>query len=205
MPGISLAKGQRVSLEKADGGALKSVCIGLNWGAIPTGGFLGMGRGTKAVDLDASVGTYGANGVLQEKIFFGHLRSRDGSIVHSGDDRVGDTDGDDGLDNEVIVLNLDRIPESTTQIAFVLDSYNNIEFDKIPHAALRIYEGTPDRVDNVLAEYNIANDSEFAGAISMIMGKVYRHNGSWKFNAIGQATRASKLEETLKIFEQAHM
>lgn len=205
MPGISLSKGQRVSLEKADGGALKSVCIGLNWGAIPSGGILGFGGGTKAVDLDASVGLYNKDGRLTEKVFFGKLKSSDGSIVHSGDDRVGDTDGDDGLDNEVIVLNLESIPESTAQIAFVLDSYNNIKFDKIPHAALRVYEGTPDRVDNVLAEYNIANDSEFSGAISMIMGKVYRHNGAWKFNAIGQATNASNLDGTLKIFEQAHM
>jgi len=196
---ISLSKGQKVSLVKENGAKLDKICIGLNWGAIK-----GM-FGHKAVDLDASVGLFSAAGTLTETIYFGNLTGANGAVKHSGDDRVGDTGGDDGIDNEVIVIDLARLSEDVNQIAFVLDSYNNIKFDKIPHASIRIYEGTPERVDNVLATYNIANDSSFAGAISMIMGKVYRHNSEWKFSAIGESTRSSKLKETLEVFKNNHL
>lgn len=200
MSAITLQKGSRVSLAKADGSALTKVCIGLNWGAIETGGFLGMGKSHKAVDLDASIGVFDAAGKLTEKVYFGRLTGAGGAIKHSGDDRVGDTDGDDGLDNEVIVVDLTALPASAAQLAVVLDSYDNTKFDKIPHASIRVYEGTPTRVNNVLATYDIANDSTFTDAVSMIMGKLYNHNGAWKFNAIGESTTAKRLDETLRIF-----
>lgn len=196
---ISLSKGQKVSLVKEDGSKLTNICIGLNWGAIK-----GM-FGHKAVDLDASVGLFTTSGTLTETVYFGNLTGANGAVKHSGDDRVGDTNGDDGLDNEVIVIDLARLKEEVSQIAFVLDSYNNIKFDKIPHASIRIYEGTPGRVDNVLATFDIANDSGFSGAISMIMGKVYRHGSDWKFNAIGEPTRAKKLAESLDIFKSNYL
>lgn len=205
MSGIILAKGQRVSLAKTDGTALTKVCIGLNWGAIEKSGLLGFGAKKVAVDLDATVGCFSSNGNLNEAISFKKLKSNNGSIVHSGDDLTGDMDGDDGLDNEVITVNLEAVDSATETLAFILNSFNGQDFKDIPFATIRIYEGTPERVDNILATYDIANDSKFAGSVSMIMGKFYRHNGNWKFNAIGEPDNTRRLEETLETVKRSYL
>lgn len=205
MSGISLAKGQRVSLAKADGSALTKVCVGLNWGAIEKSGMFGFGKSKEAVDLDATVGCFSANGNLNEAVSFKKLRSNNGAIQHSGDDLTGDMDGDDGLDNEVITVNLEAVDSATNTLAFILNSFQGHDFKDIPFATIRIYEGTPERVDNVLATYDIANDSKFAGSVSMIMGKFYRHNGAWKFNAIGEPDSTRRLEETLDTVKRNYL
>jgi tellurium resistance protein TerZ len=198
---ISLVKGQKISLEKSGGGTLQNICVGLNWGAIDGKGFFG-GKKKVAVDLDASCAMFDANGQVLDVIYFGNLKSKDGSIIHSGDDVTGDVDGDDGLDNEVIVVNLPKIPASTDKIVFVLNSFKGQDFATVPFAAIRIYEGSPEVVNNVLAKYDIARDSKFSGSVSMVMGRFYRHNGAWKFVALGEPTQDKKLEETINTVQQ---
>ncbi len=193
---ISLQKGQRISLEKG-GKGLERMCVGVNWGAIEKKSLFGKIK-KEAVDLDASAGLFGENQQLLDVVYFGQLGSKCGSIRHSGDDLTGDIDGDDDLDNEVIVVDLSRVPANVAQIVFVLNSFQGQDFASIPFASIRIYEGTPDRVDNVIATYDVANDATFAGKVSMIMGKAYRHNGSWKFTSIGDSTPDRKLEQTLQ-------
>jgi len=192
---ISLAKGQKISLEKSGGGKLNNFCIGANWGAIATKGFFG-GDKKKAVDLDLSVGLFDAKKTLSSIIYFGNLS--ESGILHSGDDTTGDVDGDDGLDNEVININLSQISSNIEQVVFVLNSFRGEDFAKIPFASIRLYEGTPDRVDNIVATFDIASDAKFAGYVSMILGKLYRRNGEWKFSAIGEPTKDKKLEQTLQ-------
>ncbi len=192
---INLVKGQKISLEKSGGGKLTSFCIGANWGAISKKGFFG-GEKKEAVDLDLSVGLFNANKELTNIVYFGNLNAN--GIKHSGDDTVGDVDGDDGLDNEVISINLNSIPADVEQAVFVLNSYEGHDFATIPFASIRLYEGTPDRVDDISATFNIASDSKFSGYVSMVLGKIYRRNGEWKFSAIGEPTRDKKLEQTLQ-------
>lgn len=193
--GISLQKGQRISLDKDDGGQISQLCVGVNWGAIEKTGFFG-GKKKQAVDLDASCATYGANKEVLEVVYFGQLQGQ--GIKHSGDDRTGDVDGDDGLDNEVLVVNLSQVSSAAEQIVFVLNSFQGQDFKTIPFASIRLYEGTPTRVDNVLATFDIANDPKFAGSVSMVLGKLYKNKGKWKFSAIGETTQDRKLEGTLK-------
>ena len=200
---ISLTKGQRISLEKDGGGQLRHMCVGVNWGAIEKKGFFKTKK--EAVDLDASVGMFSESGNAVGTVYFGNLHSKCGGITHSGDDRTGDMDGDDGLDNEVIVVDLDRLDPSVNQLAFVLNSFQGHDFKDIPFARIRIYEGTPERVGKIYATFDIANDAKFAGSVSMIMGKLYRHNNAWKFSAIGESTRDRKLAETLNTFVQHYM
>ena len=200
---ISLQKGQRISLKKDSGSSLQNMCIGVNWGAIVKKGFFG-GQKVEAVDLDASVGIFDENGKCLDIVYFGQLRSKCGGIVHSGDDREGDVGGDDGLDNEVITINLGMLTPKASQLAFVLNSFQGHDFKDIPFARIRIYEGTPKRVDQEFAHFDIANDAAFKGAVSMIMGKLYKHNGEWKFNSIGQATRDRDLKQTLMSFSREY-
>ncbi|OJV22437.1 TerD family protein [Dyadobacter sp. 50-39] len=194
---INLTKGQRINLEKSNGSKLNNICVGINWGAIEKKGWLG-GVSKEAVDLDASCAVYDDTKKLREVIYFHNLKSTDGSIRHSGDDLTGDMGGDDGLDNEVITLDLSQLNSSVSYVAFVLNSFKGQDFGTIPFASIRIYEGTPKRVNEVFATYDIANGSGFAGHVSMVMGVFYKKNGEWKFNAIGEPTKDKKLEETIK-------
>ena len=196
---ISLEKGQRISLEK-NGSGLNKVCIGINWGAIEKKGFFGTKK--VAVDLDASVGLFNDQKALTDVVYFGQLKSKDGSITHSGDDTTGDMDGDDGLDNEIVSIELSRIPAQVTSVAVVLNSYKGQDFATIPFASIRLYEGTPSRVDNIIANYNIAHEPKFNGAVSMVLGVLYRHNADWKFRAVGEPTTDKKLENLLNTTAQ---
>ncbi|MDR0688574.1 MAG: TerD family protein [Prevotellaceae bacterium] len=193
---IKLEKGQRINLEKGSGGKLQNLCVGVNWGAIKKTNWLGF-KSVEAVDLDASCATFDASNKMQEIIYFRNLKSKNGSIRHSGDDLTGDMGGDDGLDNEVITVDLAKLPAEVEKIAFVLNSFRGHDFKTIPFASIRIYEGTPTRVNEVFATYDVANDATFAGSVSMVMGVFYKRNGEWKFNAIGEATRDKDLQGTL--------
>ena len=199
---INLVKGQRINLKKSNGDNLTSFCVGANWGMIESKGFFG-GISKKAVDLDLSVGMFDKNKNIAEIVYFGNLKAP--GIQHSGDDLTGDEDGDDGLDNEVIMVNLSQIPSDIEQVVFVLNSYQQQDFASIPFASIRLYEGLPERVNEVVATYNIASDTKFAGYVSMILGKLYRRNGEWKFSAIGEPTKDKKLEQTLETVKQKYL
>ncbi|RBQ02286.1 TerD family protein [Pedobacter miscanthi] len=202
---INLQKGQRISLEKSNGSKLQNVCVGINWGAIEKKGLFGFGSSKEAVDLDGSCALYNENKQLLEVVYFGNLKSKNGSVKHSGDDLTGDMGGDDGLDNEVITLDFAQLDANVSYVAFVLNSFRGHDFGTIPFASIRIYEGTTKRVNEVFAKYDIANGSNFAGHVSMVMGVFYKKNGEWKFNAIGEPTKDRKLEETVKTVTQNYL
>ena len=86
-----------------------------------------------------------------------------------------------------------------------MNSFRGHDFGIIPFASIRIYEGTPTRVNNIFATYNIAKGSDFPGHTSMVMGVFYRRNGEWKFNAIGEPTKDQKLEQTVVTVQQKYL
>lgn len=188
---VNLIKGQKISLKKDNGAVLTNFCVGANWGAITEKGFFR--DKIRPVDLDLSLAIFDRNKQLCDIVYFGKKAAP--GIFHSGNDLTGDVDGDDGLGNEIITIDLSKVANNVDQIFFVLNSYNQIEFDKIPFASIRLYEGTPKRVDRIFATYNIANDHTFAYKVSMILGKLYIRNGEWKFSAIGEPTRDRKLDD----------
>jgi len=188
---INLEKGQRINLEKSNGTRLQNICVGINWGAIEKKGLFGFGVTKEAVDLDASCALFNDQKQLEEVIYFGNLRSKNGSVRHSGDDLTGDMDGDDGLDNEIITLEL--------------PGFRGQDFGVIPFASIRIYEGTPTRVNEVFAKYDIAHGAGFAGHVSMVMGVFYKRNGEWKFNAIGEPTKDRDLQNTIKTVTEKYL
>ncbi|RKR83788.1 tellurium resistance protein TerZ [Mucilaginibacter gracilis] len=200
---INLQKGQRINLQKDNGNKLQSVCVGINWGAIVKKGFFGTTK--EAVDLDASCALFAEDKQLLDVIYFGNLTSKDGSVRHSGDDLTGDVDGDDGLDNEIITLNFTTLHPAVTYVAFMLNSFRGHDFGHIPFASIRIYEGTPTRVNEVFATYDIAHSPDFAGYVSMVMGVFYKRNDEWKFNAIGEPTKDKKLQETVNTVGQNYL
>jgi tellurium resistance protein TerZ len=190
---ISLVKGQKISLKKEDNTPLVNFCVGANWGVIEKKGFFGIKK--VAVDLDLSAILIG-NREFKDVVYYGNLKAQ--GVEHSGDDLVGDIDGDDGLDNEVIEVNLNKLDPDIDQIFFVLNSYKKQDFATIPFASIRLYEGKPDIVKKVFAKFNVAKDPKFAGYVSLILGKLYKRNGEWKFSAIGEPIKARDLKTTIE-------
>ena len=193
---IVLTKGQKIDLSKRDGTAMTHFSVGCNWGAIESGGFLGFGKKVEAVDLDASAICFDANGNPVDTVYYAKLNSdAPGFIRHSGDDRSGDVGGDDGRDNETITVDLTKAPANVDKIAFVLVSFRGHDFAKVPHAGLKLYEGSPARPGEVAASYNVTQDPRYAGRRAMYMGHLYRRGDSWRFQATGDATADTSLRE----------
>jgi len=118
----------------------------------------------------------------------GKLDSNDKALHHTGDDLVGDADGDDGLDNEIITVDLNRVSNKVNQIFFFLNNCGNEDFSMIPYAAIRMFEGTPEQPPkHVFASYDVAAEPQYRGKLALIMGKLYRRGNEWKFAAIGDA------------------
>lgn len=209
---IQLEKGQRIDLVKKDRfnfdkqEKLTKFCVGCNWGAVVEKSFFGLFKNTVDVDLDLSCLMFDANGKPVDHIWSplyrfanhnvglpnGKLDSLDRALHHTGDDLTGDQDGDDGLDNEIITVDLSRVNSQICSIVFFLNIYNNNEyrgdFSGIPYASIRMFEGTPNvPPKQVFASYNVATKTECAGMRALVMGKLYRRNGDWKFAAIGDA------------------
>ncbi|CAM3811539.1 Tellurium resistance protein TerD [Flavobacterium branchiophilum NBRC 15030 = ATCC 35035] len=200
---INLEKGQRINLEKGNGSKLQNICVGINWGAIEKKGLFGTKK--EAVDLDGSCTVYDANKNAIDTVSFKKLMSSDQAIKHSGDDLTGDLNGDDGLDNEIITLDLARLNPNANYVAFYINSFRGQDFKDIPFASIRIFEGTPSRVQEVFAKYDVANDKNFAGSVSMVLGVFYKRNNEWKFNAIGEPTRDRNIEETVVTIQQNYL
>jgi tellurium resistance protein TerZ len=198
---VNLVKGQKISLKKENGNSLTSFCVGANWGKIEKRGFFG-GLKKEAVDLDLSVALFDSNKNLVDVVYYGNLQVS--GVKHSGDDLVGD-DEDDGLDNEVIQVNLPQLNPNVEQIVFILNSFKGQDFATIPYASIRLYEGTPDRVNEVFATYEVAKEPQFAGYVSMVLGKLYKRNGEWKFSAIGEPTKDRKLQDTINTVAQKYL
>ena len=173
---VSLSKGQKINLEKEGGGALGKVTMGLGWDAIKTKGFLGFGSKSEAVDLDASVVMFDEGNRPVDVIWFRQLRSKDGSVVHTGDNRTGAGDGDD----EQIQVDLSRVPASVKSLVFTVNSFTGQNFSTVENAYCRLLNAGNNQE---VARFNLSVQGSHT---AQIMAKLYRHNGEWKMHAIGE-------------------
>lgn len=195
---INLQKGGRIDLSKESTASVFR--IGLGWDAPG-----------KEFDLDAMALMLKADGkVLSDAniVFYGNLEDPAKSVKHSGDDLVGDTDG---MDNETISVELDRIRPEVSYVAFILNSYRHQRFDKIPYMGLRIYTTAdgrpvtrPNANPNILAKFNLDNDSKdpdttFVGREAIILGVAYRKDSEWKFKALGNTGSWQSISEIERV------
>jgi tellurium resistance protein TerZ len=190
--GISLQKGQKISLEKEAGGGLTRVVMGLGWDAAQAkssgllGGLFG-GGGGDSVDLDASCLLFDEAGNLLDTVWFRQLTSRDGSIHHTGDNRTGEGEGDD----EQIQVNLAAIPATVKSLVFTVNNYTGQDFSQVANAYCRILNGAN---GSEIARYDLSCQGSHS---AMLMAKVYRHNGEWKMHAIGEVGQGRTFDQLL--------
>ena len=172
---INLSKGQKVSLTKGNPGLTK-VAVGLGWDVnqYDTGGDF---------DLDTAAFLLTASGrVAQDTdfVFYGNSKDPSGAVTHMGDNRTGAGAGDD----EQIMVDLSLVPANITKIAFTVTIYEaearRQNFGQVSNAYIRIYN---DANGEEMIRYDLEED--FSIETAVVVGELYRHNGEWKFNAIG--------------------
>ncbi|SFB33027.1 TerD family protein [Azotobacter beijerinckii] len=172
---LTLQKGGNLSLSKTDP-SLTKILVGLGWDPRATDG--------AAFDLDASAFLLNADGKVrgeQDFIFYNQLRSPEGAVEHAGDSRDGLGDGDD----EAIKVDLTKVPADVDKIAFVVTIHEaearRQSFGQVGKAFIRIVNS----VSGVeVVRFDLAEDASTETA--MVFGELYRHNGEWKFRAVGQ-------------------
>lgn len=200
---INLQKGQRVDLTKGNPG-LSKIMVGLGWDPVQQnkgGGLLGslFGGGSGAnVDCDASVIMLNEQGKVKSNsdvVYFGNLKSKDGSVQHSGDNLTGDGDGDD----EQVFVDLNRVPADIHKLVFVVNIYDAVKrkqhFGMIQNAFIRIVNPN---TNSSLIHYNLTDN--YNGNTTLVVGELYRHGQEWKFAAIGSGTNAGSLGEVVKSY-----
>lgn len=196
---VSLQKGQKVSLTKEGREGLNKVIVGLGWDEAQRskGGLFGglFSAKPQAIDCDASALMLKDGKLVDGKdvIYFGNLKHRSGAVMHMGDNLTGAGEGDD----EQIMIELERVPAEYNRIVMVVNIYQAVErhqnFGMIQNAFIRIMDG---RNGQELCRYNLSEN--YDGMTAMIFGEVYRNNGEWKFNAVGQATTDPGLPDLCK-------
>ena len=172
---INLQKGQKVDLTKGNP-SLKNIMVGLGWdvNAFDSGADF---------DLDAAAFMVGENGKCQterEFIFYGNLEHNSGAVKHMGDNLTGGGDGDD----EQIEVDLTIIPANVSRVVFTVTIYDaelrRQNFGQVSNAFIRIVDTA---TGSELIRYDLGED--FSIETAVVVGELYRHNGEWKFNAIG--------------------
>ena len=172
---LSLQKGGNLSLSKAAPN-LTHILIGLGWDVRTTDG--------AAFDLDASLFMLGENGKVRSDadfIFYNQAKSTCGSVEHTGDNRTGAGDGDD----ESIKVNLVNVPANVQRLVVAVTIHDaearRQSFGQIGGAFMRIINAAD---NSEIARFDLSED--YSTETAMIFGEIYRHNGEWKFKAIGQ-------------------
>lgn len=172
---INLSKGQKISLSKEAPG-LTHIMVGLGWD-------INRYDGNADFDLDASAFLTGANGKCTcsgDFVFYNNLEHPSGAIKHMGDNRTGDGEGDD----EQIFVDLSKIPANIEGIAVTVTIFDaekrRQNFGQVSNAYCRMVN---DDTGEEIIRYDLGED--FSIETAMVVGELYRHNGEWKFNAIG--------------------
>ncbi|WP_424951637.1 TerD family protein [Deinococcus sp.] len=186
---LSLSKNQTISLEKTAGGGLRNVTMGLGWDVAKPKGFLARltGAGVVEIDLDASALLFDASGELLDSVWFRQLKSKDGSVLHTGDNRTGEGDGDD----EQIRVDLNRIPAGVQTIVFTVNSFLGQDFSKIENAYCRLVN---DAGGAEIARFNLSAGGAHTG---QVMARLYRGGGGWNMQALGTPSNGRTFQDML--------
>lgn len=185
---ISLTKNQTISLEKTAGSGLRNVTMGLGWDVAKPKGFLAkLTGGGDSIDLDASALFFDASGTLTDSVWFRQLKSKDGSVEHTGDNRTGAGDGDD----EQIKVDLGRIPASVQTIVFTVNSFLGQDFGKVENAYCRLVN---DQGKTEIARFNLSAGGAHTG---QVMARLYREGQGWNMQALGTPSRGRTFQDML--------
>ncbi len=190
---VKLQKGQKVSLSKENAG-LSRVIVGLGWDEVERKRSFFAPK-PQDIDCDAFAIMLKNGKLVDNKdiVYFGNLSHYTNSVNHMGDNLTGEGDGDD----EQIVIDLNSVPAEYDKIVLAVNIYKAYDrrqnFGLIKNAFIRLVDA---RNNNEMCIYNLTED--YSGMTAMLFGEVYRYNGEWKFNAVGQGTTDGSISEFAK-------
>lgn len=173
---VSLSKGQRVSLDKS----VTMARIGLGWD-------INRYDGGQDFDLDACVFLLDANGKVmkdEDFVFYNNTSARNGAVVHTGDNRTGEGDGDD----EAILIDFSKIPDEVQRIAVTVTIFDgqqkNQNFGQVSNSYVRVVkiDSPDDQGGEEVLRFDLVE--EFSIETALVVCEIYRFNGDWKFNAV---------------------
>ncbi|MFD8297338.1 TerD family protein [Streptomyces bauhiniae] len=177
---VSLQKNQTVSLVKGGAPLLSRVQMGLGWEPAYRG---------KDIDLDASVIAYGPQRNAVDSCYFGKLSILNGAIKHSGDNLTGEGGGDD----EVITVDLGRIPPEVTGLVFTVNSFSGQKFTEVAKAYCRLIDPTS---GEELVRFDLTSAEPQTG---VLMAKLIRqYSGEWDMTALGDFVKARTVRNMVK-------
>lgn len=182
---VNLQKNQTVSLVKGGRPLLSQVKMGLGWEPAFRG---------KDIDLDASVIAYGPNRNHLDSCYFGKLSILNGAIKHSGDNLTGEGAGDD----EVIVVDLGRIPPEATGLVFTVNSFTGQKFTEVAKAYCRLIDATS---GEELVRFDLTGAEPQTGV--MMAKLIKQFSGEWEMTAIGDFVKSRTVRGMVKPAAQA--
>lgn len=190
--GVSLQKGQQISLAKAAKSNLSKVTLGLGWDAVKPKGLFAMFSGPREIDLDASCILFDANKRQVDVVWFRQLMSKCGSVSHTGDNRTGAGDGDD----EQIIVDLSRVPPTVESLVFTVNSFTGQTFDLVENAYVRLVNNTDQQE---LCRYDLSCKGDYK---AQVMCKLWRDGGDWQLQAIGASGTGATFEDLKPVINQ---
>lgn len=185
---IKLSQGQVITLSKR-GVSISKLMVGMGWQP---------SRTSHSMDLDSSVVMLNQSGTINSLIYFGHLRDRDNSVIHHGDNLTGSVKYNGVSDDENISIDLSLVPKGVTCLVFIVNIYKAYKrrqaLQDVRDIHIRLIE---DRSKQVLAQYNTFSQSN--NATGMIIGAAYREGGKWSFRAMGDCYRVETCHDLAEI------
>lgn len=186
---VSLSKNQTISLTK-ESSALSRVQFGLGWDPVKKkkgflSGLFGSGSSDN-IDLDASCVMLGHTGERIDTVYFGKLTSKCSSVQHTGDNLTGEGEGDD----EVINVDLNRLPASVEYLAFTVNSFRGQTFNDVENAFCRVV----DQAGKELARYSLTEQGNHTG---IVISSLRRNNGQWDFTAHGRECKGRTIDNMM--------
>ena len=184
---IELQPGQEMPLLDGTGAPLTRLRMGLGWDHHPTAGAIG--TGAPEIDLDASAIQFGG-GQAYDFAFYNNLSTRDGSVVHQGDNKSGRGTGDD----EVIAVDLTKVHRLIESIVFLVSSYQGHGLEWVHNAYCRLVDDRDDSDKGELARFTLSLGVPETG---LVMARISRDGEQWKLRAIGDGIRAKVPTESV--------
>ena len=175
---IDLKKGAKIELKKQDGTQLTKIFMGLGWDPA---------EGRSSIDLDASCVMFEGQ-TVKDTIWYRQLESRDRSVRHTGDNLTGHGDGDD----EVINVDLTKVPANITSLVFTINSFTGQNFNQVKNCFARLVDST------TKVEFCRFNLAEKGSHTASVMVKVYRYQGAWKIAALGLPASGKTVEAVMR-------
>ena len=183
-----LKKGMNIVLKTAQGAALEVAKVGLHWGV----------KGGK-FDVDSSIlclkgGRYDDGGkVLNPEALLYYSRLILPGLSHSGDDLTGGAEGDD----ETITINFQQLPVNCTSLLSIVNIYDDTaNFGSIKNVRTNIYDG-----DNTTPQFTYDLTEDHSGSNAILIGEFYKHDGTWKYRAIGESLEGKHLDTIVRRWE----